>query len=100
MDSAVGSEAIREQISGCMLPRSTTHKMRSPLINYRTATFAAMLALFAAVLSVQSHAGAQESRLPKRAGHINDFAEVLDAPTKERLEKILENLKAKTNVDF
>ncbi len=52
------------------------------------------------MLAPHSHAGAPQQRLPKRAGHVNDFAEVLDAATKERLEAVLENLKEKTKLDF
>ncbi len=74
--------------------------MRSPLLNFRAAILASIFALFAAALTVYSHAGAQAQRLPKRAGHVNDFAEVLDTPPKERLEKVLENLKDQTHLDF
>ena len=38
--------------------------------------------------------------MPKPSGHVNDFAEVLDAATKQRLEKVLENLKQRTGIDF
>ena len=75
-------------------------QMRSPLLNLRAAVVAVIFAAFSMALTLQSHAGPQEQRLPKRAGHINDFAEVLDASTKERLEKLLENLKDKAHLDF
>jgi uncharacterized membrane protein YgcG len=74
--------------------------MRSPFFNHRALVLAAMLVVLGAVLTARSHAGAQEQRLSKRAGHINDFAEVLDAPTKERLEAVLEKLQDKTRLDF
>ena len=74
--------------------------MSSPLLNHRALVFAAMLVLWCTVLTVRSHAGAQEQRLAKRAGHINDFAEVLDTATKERLEGVLDKLKEKTHLDF
>ena len=45
------------------------------------------------------HISAQE-RLRKPTGHINDFADVLDATTKERLEKVLENLSQRTGINF
>src|SRR6185503_12090549 len=75
--------------------------MKSPLLNQRALFFATILAVvFVAMLAPPLHAGAQEQRLPKRAGHINDFAEVLDAPTKERLETVLAALQEKTRLDF
>jgi tetratricopeptide (TPR) repeat protein len=77
-----------------------SERMSSPFFNHRGLVFAAMLVVLSAVLTVRSHAGAQEQRLSKRAGHINDFAEVLDAPTKERLEAVLEKLQDKTRLDF
>ncbi|HYX28188.1 MAG TPA: TPM domain-containing protein [Pyrinomonadaceae bacterium] len=72
--------------------------MKSPLLNFRAAVFALMSALMAVALT--AHSRAQDQRLPKRAGHVNDFAEVLDEATKERLEKVLENLQAKAHFDF
>jgi uncharacterized membrane protein YgcG/Flp pilus assembly protein TadD len=59
-----------------------------------------MLVMLGVVLTARSHAGTQEPRLSKRVGHINDFAEVLDEPTKARLEAVLEKLKEKTHFDF
>lgn len=76
-----------------------SERMRSPFINHRALVFAAMLVVLCVVFTARSHAGAQEPRL-KRAGHINDFAEVLDAPTKERLEAVLEKLQDKSRMDF
>jgi len=74
--------------------------MRSPFLNHRALVLAAMLVVLCVVLTAHSHAGAQEKRLSKGPGHINDFAEVLDAATKERLEAVLEKLKDKTHFDF
>src|SRR5437868_2869986 len=74
--------------------------MKSPLLNHRTTIFALLLTVTVMFLSMSPGAGAQNKRLPKRAGHINDFAEVLDAAMKARLETVLENLKEKTGVDF
>ncbi len=73
--------------------------MRSPFINRRTLVFAALVITSLWFLKANLPAKAQE-QLPKRTGYINDFAEVLDAATKSRLETILENLKQKTDVDF
>src|SRR3954468_22467733 len=74
--------------------------MKSPFLNHRALIFAVLLLMLGVVLTAGSHARAQESRLSKRAGHINDFAEVLDAATRERLEAVLEKLKEKTRFDF
>ena len=74
--------------------------MRLPFLNSRAIVLVALLAMFWVALAINAPAGAQGRRIPKRAGHINDFAEVVDAPTKQRLEKVLENLKQKTGVDF
>jgi tetratricopeptide (TPR) repeat protein len=41
-----------------------------------------------------------QSKLPVASGHINDFAEVLDTATKARFEKILDNLKQRTGIEF
>jgi tetratricopeptide (TPR) repeat protein len=74
--------------------------MTLPLINHRTVVFVALMVTIAIGLTTFSPAHAQDQRLPKRAGHINDFADVLDAATRERLEAVLEKLKEKTHVDF
>src|SRR6266550_3468518 len=74
--------------------------MRSPFLNHRAIIFATLLAILFAVSMGHSRAHAQNKRLPKRTGHINDFAEVLDVPTQERLEAILEKLKDKIHFDF
>src|SRR6185436_4635435 len=75
--------------------------MNSPFLNHRALVLVAIVAvILAAMLAPYSLAGAQEQRLPQRAGHINDFAGVLDAATKERLESVLEKLKDKTQLDF
>jgi uncharacterized membrane protein YgcG/Flp pilus assembly protein TadD len=74
--------------------------MKSPFLNQRALVFGLMLIAPCAVLTARSHAGTQETRPAKRAGHINDFAEVLDAPTKERLEAVLEKLKNQARFDF
>ncbi|HBB97615.1 MAG TPA: hypothetical protein DC054_19715 [Blastocatellia bacterium] len=74
--------------------------MRSPFLNHRAIVFATLLAIMFAAAVALPRAHAQEKRLPKRTGHINDFAEVIDGPTKERLEAVLEKLKDKTHFDF
>ncbi len=74
--------------------------MRSPLLNHRTTVFALLLIISVVCLAINPRTGAQNKQLPKRAGHVNDFAEILDAATKARLETVLDNLKEKSGVDF
>lgn len=73
----------------------------SALNNKRLVIFA-LLALAAWLLSfaVVRRGQAQQTRLPQGAGHVNDFAEVIDAPTKQRLETILENLQQRRGIEF
>jgi tetratricopeptide (TPR) repeat protein len=74
--------------------------MKLPLINQRAIIFVLMLSLIALCwfgANVGVHA---QAKLPAPSGHVNDFAEVLDAATKNRLERILDNLKQRTGIDF
>jgi tetratricopeptide (TPR) repeat protein len=74
--------------------------MKLPFINQRAIVFVAILSI--TVLSwfgANARVPAQE-RLPKPTGHVNDFADVLDEATKQRLEKALESLKQRTDVNF
>ena len=74
--------------------------MKSTFINQRAIVFAILLAIISLFsLSANRGVGAQD-RLPKPSRHINDFGEVLDAATRERLERVLENLKQRTGIDF
>ena len=43
---------------------------------------------------------AQTKQLAAPTGHVNDFASVLDAKTKDRLESLLENLKQRSQIEF
>lgn len=55
----------------------------------------------AAVVNQSSEAGTQaEKRFPTPTGFVNDYAKVVDAATKARLEKILENLKQRSAIEF
>src|SRR5256714_9991083 len=74
--------------------------MRLPFPNHRVIIFATLAAILFAASMAHPRAQVQDKRLPKRTGHINDFAEVLDGGTKERLEAVLEKLKDKTHFDF
>jgi tetratricopeptide (TPR) repeat protein len=75
--------------------------MKLPFINRRAialAIFLAIISLFWAVANPR--VDAQAKRLAKPKGHVNDFAAVLDAATRQRLETVLGNLKQRTGVDF
>jgi tetratricopeptide (TPR) repeat protein len=74
--------------------------MKSPFTNRRALVFAALVIFCFSFLKANPLASAQDERLPKRAGQVNDFGEVLDVDTRARLETILENLKQRTDVDF
>lgn len=74
--------------------------MKLPFINQRAIVLIFILSVAALFsLGVGTGVSAQD-KLPKPNGHINDFGEVLDAATKDRLEKILENLKERAGIDF
>ncbi|MER3426883.1 MAG: hypothetical protein C4334_02100 [Pyrinomonas sp.] len=49
---------------------------------------------------LQLAARAQRAELPSPVGYVNDFAGVIDQPTRERLETILRNLKARADIEF
>ena len=67
----------------------------------RAIVFTAILAAFLLVWSGANWRGqAQNTRLPKPRGYVNDFGEVIDASTKKRLETILANLKERTGIEF
>src|SRR5258708_15273249 len=74
--------------------------MRLPFINQRAIIFALMLALIC-LSWFGAHAVVQaQAKLPRPNGHVNDLAEVLDAATRDRLEKILDNLQKRTELNF
>jgi tetratricopeptide (TPR) repeat protein len=74
--------------------------MKPTLINRRAIVLVLILSIFSlSWVGMTQGVGAQE-RLPKPNGHVNDFAEVLDGATKKRLEKVLENLQERTDLDF
>ncbi len=74
--------------------------MKLPFSNYRAFLAGALFFALCIVAVINQSAGAQGRRLPKRDGHINDIAEIIDAATKQRLEKVLDNLQQKTGIDF
>ena len=98
---ATGEANGRTAPRGLPASGDDTEHMNSPFLNHRALVLLVLIAVvIAAMLAPHSLVGAQEKRLPNRAGHINDFAGVLDAATRERLESVLEKLKNKTKLDF
>ncbi len=74
--------------------------MTLPFTNQRAIVLALILSLiFLAWFGVNAGASAQ-GKFPRRDGHVNDIGELLDAQTRDRLEKILGNLKQRTDIDF
>src|SRR6185503_14858124 len=62
-----------------------------------------LLVFFAATavfLSLGVSQLAQTKQLPAPTGHVNDFAGVVDAQTRQQLENLLANLKLKTGIEF
>jgi predicted Zn-dependent protease len=101
MDFEIASETnCDEECSPADALTNEIAQMRSSFLNHRAIVFATLLAVMFAAAFVLPRAHAQNKLLPKRTGHINDFAEVIDGPTKERLEAVLEKLKEKTKFDF
>lgn len=74
--------------------------MKVSLFNHRAIVFGVLLSLLWVGFGAGTPAGAQGRRIPKRDGHINDFAGVLEGPAKQRLEKVLDSVQEKTGVDF
>ena len=65
--------------------------------------FKRLLAIIPAVglfLLISVNPLAQSSKLPAPASYVSDFAGVIDAPTKSRLETLLQNLKDKSKIDL
>ena len=74
--------------------------MKLPFINQRAIILLAIVSgILLGWVIASPHISAQ-GRLRKPTGHINDFADVLDPATKQRLEKVLENLRQRTDVNF
>jgi tetratricopeptide (TPR) repeat protein len=74
--------------------------MKLPFINQRAIVLILILSIVALCSFSMGTGVSAQAKLPKPNGHLNDFGEVLDAATKDRLEKILENLKERSGIDF
>lgn len=69
--------------------------------NQRAIVFAAIVAAFFIVWSGANwRSQAQNTQLPQPRGYVNDFADVIDASTKQRLETILANLRQRAGIEF
>ena len=68
--------------------------------NHNLRAFVVILILAVFSLTQVFAVGFAQEKLPAPTGHINDFAEVLDTAHKQRLEKILENLETRTELDL
>jgi tetratricopeptide (TPR) repeat protein len=69
-------------------------------INPRAIAFSIVLVIISLFwLGANPCVGAQD-RLPQPNGHVNDFADVIEAATRQRLDKVLENLKERSDVEF
>lgn len=77
---------------------SFTQPMRTRLtVNARAALFALLLCLPAADARAQV---TTQSPLPPPNGYVNDYANVIDDATEERLEAILKNLKERADIEY
>src|SRR5919109_3873713 len=69
--------------------------------NQRTIVFTVIISAFLLALCFgRLSSRAQDTRLPPPSGHVNDFADVIEPATKQRLETILTNLQQKTGIEF
>lgn len=67
--------------------------------SFRVAALCFALLVCAVSLNAQQVAGSN-SPLPAPTGFVNDYANVLDAATKNRLEVLLQNLKRRADIEF
>jgi uncharacterized protein len=74
--------------------------MRSRLSFPLVALAAMILFTHAAVVSAQDARAYSKSPLPPPTGYVNDYANVIDAATKDRLTTILNNLKDRADIEF
>ncbi|HEY6045551.1 MAG TPA: TPM domain-containing protein [Pyrinomonadaceae bacterium] len=68
--------------------------------NPRAMVIAPVLTALVLSWSLLLTTGLAQEKLPAPAGHINDFAAVVDPAGKQRLETVLESLKERTGVDL
>ena len=81
-----------------VLPPMTNLSNRVSKNNPRALILSAVLAVVClAQLFVSASA---QDKIPAPSGNINDFAEVIDPATKQRLDAVLQRLKSRTDVDL
>src|SRR5439155_19162786 len=73
--------------------------MKFFMSNGRVTVFAFLFAVIC-FSTVILRSRAQETQIPKPSAHLNDFGEVIETTTRQHLEKVLENLEQKTEVNL
>lgn len=91
----------RDQIWPLLLKSARGHQPRMK-ITFQVTKLSLLATIVSAVfLLVTASAFSQsETQFPARTGHVNDFASVLDAATKEHIETLLESFKQRSQIDF
>jgi tetratricopeptide (TPR) repeat protein len=74
--------------------------MKPSFFNQRTIILVLILSTIVLFLTGIRPGVHAQGKLPAASGHVNDFAAVVDAASKDRLEQILINLKQRTGLDF
>ncbi|MDX6403072.1 MAG: hypothetical protein QOH70_527 [Blastocatellia bacterium] len=74
--------------------------MKLPFFNQRAIILVLILSIISLFWLGSDGGVSAQVKLPKPSGHVNDFAAVLDAATRDRLEKILGNLEQRTGIEF
>lgn len=68
--------------------------------NLKAASVILFLACAISLSIIGAQAETAQSPLPKPTGYVNDYANVIDADTKNRLETVLDNLKKRVDIEF
>src|SRR6266567_1096083 len=92
---------LKNQVSFPFYPRHTRRKeSRMRTINRALRYSLPVIIACGIFLLINVTPLAQTKQLPAPTVHVNDFAGVLDAKTKDRIESLLENLKQRSQIDF
>lgn len=68
--------------------------------NHQTHRWISLSSVVAALVLFGASSQFAQTQLPARAGHVNDFAGVVDEKTRLQLSSLLENVQQKTGIDF